>query len=320
MSRAVLWPCLLLAGCAVTSGSATLVRESLRFEVAAPANAGWKHLQTEQFELFTDLPPPEAERAAALLTQSLEGLAAMFGTAKPEFPQRLVVIALADGLDFERRFGRRLAGFAAVNDPETTIVVYGSPDRWFVRTANLVDSTDSVLQHELAHAVLFRYVRRQPTWFAEGMAQYLETFRWLDAHTVVLGEPNLAAWQRYARVRSISMRDVLSWDTYVKRQPEVSGLYGLSWAFVHYALNVEPQRFSQLLAALVEGDDEAFVHTFGPQTDELDQAVHAYLKRGKYGQLTLDVPAHAPVTVKFEATPEPTERLRALEHDLQHMK
>jgi hypothetical protein len=302
---------LLLAGC--TTGSGALRREPLRFEGPSVPGPGWKRLQTADFELFTDLDEAQAQQAAQLLTQSMQGLTAMFGSAKPLVQRKLVVVALADGLEFERRFGPQAWGFAVPGTGETTVCVYGAPDRWFVRGANLVEATHSVLQHELAHAVLSRYVERQPTWFAEGMAQYLETFRWLDADTLVLGEPNVKAWRGYAAVRSVSMKELLAWGSYAQRETEISGRYGLAWAFVHFAINREPQRFSSLLADLVDGHSDAFERSFGEPTEALDQAIYAYLKQGQYSQLRLEVPLTAPAVAKFEPAPQPDERLRELE-------
>ena len=313
MSRSPLLA-LLLLGCA--TGSGEVRRETLRFETATPLPAGWKRLQTADYELLTDLSEDQAQRAAQLLSQSMLGLGAMFGRAKPLVERKLVVVALADSLDFERRFGKRVWGFAAPGPGETTVCLYGAPDRWFVRGANFVNATDSVLQHELAHAVLSRYFATQPTWFAEGMAQYLETFRWLDTETVLLGEPNVQAWRNYAAVRSLSMKDVLEWDSYEKRQAEILGRYGLAWAFVHYAINREPQRYSALLADLVEGHDHAFERTFGAPSEDLDKAIYAYLKQGQYSQLRLKVPPAPPAAAKFEACPEPTSRLQQLEEQM----
>lgn len=295
----------LAAGCA-TTGAGEVRRIALRFEGAAPTTA-WKRVATERFELLTDLPADDARRAAQLLTQSVDGLHAMFGKAPVQVDRKLVVIALADGLEFERRFGRFLWGFAVIESDETTVCLYGPPDRWFVRAANLVEATHSVLQHELAHAVLSRYFVHQPTWFAEGMAQYLETFRWLDERTLLLGEPNLEAWRGYAAVRSIELKDLFSWRSYEQRETETTGYYGLAWALVHWAINREPQRFSAFLSELVEGRRDAFERAFGPLLPELDRAIHQYLKQGQYSKLRLDVPLGAPAPARLEETKAPTE-------------
>lgn len=314
MTRA-LFLSLALVGC-VTSGSGQLRRETLKFEGTAELPAGWKRMKTIDFELLTDLEAGEAQRAAQLLTQSLQGLAAMFGRAQPQTDRKLIVIALRDGLEFERRFGKFVWGFAATAGMETTVCLYGAPNRWFVRSVNFVDATHSVLQHELAHAVLARYFAQQPTWFAEGMAQYLETFRWLDSETVLLGEPNLQAWRSYSAVRSLSMKDAVEWSTYQQNELKIAGLYGLSWAFVHYAINREPQRFSALLEDLIEQHDGAFVKAFGPPSEELDRAIYAYLKQGKYAQLRLKVPLTSPVLVKLEPISAPTQRLDVLQKSM----
>lgn len=303
-----------LGGCATTSGSGDVRRDILRFEGATPTT-GWKRLVTADVEFLTDLDPREAERGAALLTQSLEGLRAMFGKAPVLGHGKLVVIAMRDDLEFERRFGKFLWGFAAVSGGQTTVCLYGAPDRWFVRPANLVDATHSVLQHELAHAVLARYFTWQPRWFAEGMAQYLETFRWVDSETVLLGEPNVKAWNGYAAVRSLSVKDLLRW-TESRNELEEAGFYGLSWAFVYYAINREPERFSALMAGLVEGDD-AFTTNFGTDTTPLDRAIQGYLKHGQFATLRLKVPLKGLTTVKFEPAEAPTERLSALEAAMQ---
>lgn len=315
MSR-LLWLSVALVLTRCATGSGDVRRETLRFEATRPLPAGWKRLQTADYELLTDLAEGQAQRAAQLLSQSMLGLGAMFGHAKPRFDHRLVVIALTDGLEFERRFGKLLWGFTAPGPRETTVCLYGAPDRWFSRGANFVNATDSVLQHELAHAVLSGYFARQPTWFAEGMAQYLETFRWLDGETVLVGEPSAKAWRHYAAARSLTMKDVLGWSDYRQRETEKLGRYGLAWAFVHYAINREPQRFSSLLAELADGHDDAFERTFGAPTEELDREIYAYLKQGQYSQLRLHVPPATPTAVKFEPGAEPTERLHQLEEQM----
>lgn len=300
----------LLAGCATTSGSGSVVRESLRFE-AGPAQAGWKRLQTADFELLTDLDDAEARRAAQLLTQSLEGLRALFGKAPVQRPRTLRVVAMRDDLEFERRFGKYLWGFVAHRQDDSLVCLYGPPDRWFVRPTALTEVTHSVLQHELAHAVLATYFPVQPKWFAEGMAQYLETFRWLDAEQVVVGEPNLKAWQGYAAVRSLSMADLLSW-TASRNDREEEGFYGLSWAFIHWAASREPQRFGELLAAVVNDDAEPVARTFGSELGAIDRAIHAHLKDGQYAKVTLRVPLGAPRSVRLETIPAPLSLLDAL--------
>ena len=68
LSRAPLLGLLLLS-CA--TGSGEVRRETLRFEATTPLAPGWKRLQTADYELLTDLPEDQAQRAAQLLSQSM---------------------------------------------------------------------------------------------------------------------------------------------------------------------------------------------------------------------------------------------------------
>lgn len=106
-----------------------------------------------------------------------------------------------------------------------------------------------MLQHELAHAVLRQYFREQPQWFAEGMAEYLETFRWVEPELVRL---NLGAYREYRAIRSLSVDQLLKWQGSGQRDLEVAGMYGLSWALVHFAINKMPREFGQYMAVLAK--------------------------------------------------------------------
>jgi hypothetical protein len=313
MSRGAWWAVvaalLALSGCA--TGSGDLKREALRFEPSVPETR-WKHVRTTHFELWTDLDAGQAERAALLLSQSLAGLTAMFAKAPVAADATVTVIALKDGLQFEERFGRYTWGFAATSPTGATLYLYGPPDKWFVRGELRYEGVHSVLQHELAHAVLRRYFPVQPLWFSEGMAQYLETYRWLDAETLELGDPNLVAYRSYRAYRSLTLQDMLAWQDLNDRQSTVAGLYGLSWAFIHWARNQQPRRLASFLAQLAQHDVAAFEHAFGEDTDAMDKAIYAYLKQGSYQQLVIKVPLGAPEPARVEAvTPEEEAALRA---------
>lgn len=278
------------SGCVTTTGSGTVVREQLTFAAPPAELPGWKRIVTKEFELVTDLEPALAQRAASLISQSLTGLNAMFARAPVKGQLTVKVIAMADGLDFERRFGKRVGGFAASNATSVTLLLYGPPDKWFEREEVTYDGTQSVVNHELGHAVLRRYFPVQPRWFAEGMAEYLETFRWLDAETVRLGDPNLSAYRTYRAIRSLSVKDLVAWETMnTQRDREVAGHYGLAWAFVHYLRNREAKSLGQYMAVLANGDDEAAWAVFAGREEELDKAIYGYMKQGDYSQFTIKV-------------------------------
>lgn len=233
----------------------------------------------------------------------------MFGRAPVAAEHKLTIIAMRDGLEFERRFGRLTQGIAFTTSEEVTICLYGPPDRWFVRPEVGYEGTESVLNHELAHAVLSRYFVRQTKWFAEGMASYLETYQWLDSETLRLGDPHLGAYRAYRAIRSLSVEDMLEWSSMDERELKVAGLYGLSWAFIHYARNQETRLFGSFLAAVArDGAQAAFEQTFGGRGEALDRAIFAYMKQGQYKQVVIKVPLTAPVTVRVEQASPGVER------------
>jgi len=294
---------LLAGGCA--TGSGELTRTSLAFEPLAAPPSGWLRVETPDFALVTDQSPELAQRAAQLLSQSLIGLRALFGRAPVLVQRELTIYALKDDLDFERRFGRMTWGFAFSKGASSTICLYGPPDRWFVRSDVAYEAKDSVLQHELAHVVLSQYFPSQPHWFAEGLAQFLETFRWLDPETVRFGDPSLTAYRNYRAVRSISVAQMLEWNGRTGRDLEMAGLYGLSWAFVHYALNRMPREFASYMALLVEHDAAtAWYRTFEPVSATLDQAIFKYMSIGAYQFRVVKVPARAPSPASLRAMSE----------------
>src|SRR5262249_49796262 len=137
-------------------------------------------------------------------------------------------------------------------------VMYGNPDQWEHRATLATAETTSILKHELTHHLAAQIFRRQPKWFAEGIAQFLETVRLGDDRkSVILGAVNLQALQKYKTVRSLRVVDALRWDGPLSAMDEMSvhGYYGLSWMIVHWLYNEHPDQFAQLQSLLSKGID-----------------------------------------------------------------
>ena len=302
----------LLVGCATTGGVSTLGdvrRQSLVFDAGDKTSpTRWRSVTTDDFELMSDLSPADIEEAAQAIAQTLAGLKAMFGNAKVAKPGKVTVIALADDMEFEHVFGRLIDGVALPTEHGTTIFMYGKPYRWFRHPVLTQDAKTSVLLHELAHAVLRSYFPTQPRWFAEGLAQYLETYRWVDAENITIGVVNYEALAAYRGVRSLGVADLKKWGTGVGdevRDVTNLGLYGASWAFVHWALNQDQQRFGKYMYLLTQTTpDDAWKQTFEPIEADLDVAVHKYLRIGAYYAVNARVPKVALKRTRVDAVTE----------------
>jgi hypothetical protein len=292
----LLWS-LLAVGCA---GGA-------RAAATSGGGAAWRRLQTEHVDLITDLPEADALTAATGLERTREALlrAAWSKLSSTRQTARLRVVALASGLDFERYFGRDLDGFHTGLNGDT-IVLWGTPKHWERRERVTDVSTTSTFRHELVHHLAAGIYGRQPRWFAEGLAQFLETISIRDDGTkAALGLPNFAASRRYRATRALGVNDALAWGRPLagENEVEVSGLYGLSWMMIAWMFNTQRDAFDAYQAALARGEDpaRAWAASFGSwKLEDMDKALYQYALHGDVTVYNVDL---APADVKPTVAP-----------------
>lgn len=298
MPRVTLLATLVLAGCA----------GHLRDEAAAPAGGGgggWYRLRTDHFDLTTDLPGPIALSTATVLERTRAALlqAAWSRLGNARQTERVRVIVLANEWEFRRYFGRTVDGvYTRVG--AATIVLGGTPSHWEHHIDQSAVFATSKLRHELVHHLAAGIYGRQPRWFSEGLAQFLETITVDDdGSRAVVGHPNLVALRDYYGVRSVGVKDALAWaqPDAAEDEGKVDGLYGLSWLMVHWMFNSQPEAFAAYQLALFRGDESAWEHSFGTQSlDGIDRALHAYVQHGEYLVHTFSLPP-----LVAQATPVP---------------
>jgi len=92
-------------------------------------------------------------------------------TAPIEVPTRVRVVALPTREDVRRVLGTRGVFMMTNLDREPTIVI----------SAEDVNSVPQIVAHELAHMVSYHVLPRQKFWFAEGLAQFVESVATIDA-------------------------------------------------------------------------------------------------------------------------------------------
>ena len=269
-------------------GCASVPRPQLR------ETGGWNQYSSAHFELQTDLGPSDVRRAMQYLEQARTALLA---TAWPgiQFPEatKIQVTVLSDGLEFERLFTRHVAGFFTTRNFATRLVMYGDPDHWERHVTGNAELGDSVLKHELVHRLASYLYLRQPRWFTEGLARFLETVRVSpDGRTATLGIVNLAALRSFSAQRTISVADALAWGGPRDRNPSPERtyvLYSVSWALVHWLYNQHPSQFATFQQELARGADPtaAWTHMFPRSTlEEIDREVYAYTRHGEFQKFT----------------------------------
>jgi Flp pilus assembly protein TadD len=281
-----------LAGCATLHGA------------GASSDTDWHRVTTSHFVLRTDFDDQTALAAAKKLEATRDDL---ISAAWPSFHfpdgARTEVFVLSNGLDFERFFSRKATGLFSGGD-RPTFFLHGHPDRWDERSTLAAEST-SVVRHEMAHQLAAAVYAHEPRWFAEGIAQFLETVHESDDHkSVIVGAVNVEALRTYNTFRTTSVRQLLEWTEEVSAlsDAESHGLYGLSWMLVHFLYNTRPDPFARYQVELSKGTEparawEAAFANVNP--DSLDSEIQNYSKRGDYEEFSLPLRS-TPVTAAAE--------------------
>jgi tetratricopeptide (TPR) repeat protein len=112
----------------------------------------------------------------------------------------------------------------------------------------------AMLAHEITHDLLARTYRRQPRWFIEGLAVYMESVDVEEAGArVVVGRPPPLRMERVQKT-TVSVAELLYWDGTPGVHPGVD-FYASAWVLVHWLVHERPDAFAQLRRHLAEGDD-----------------------------------------------------------------
>ena len=263
---------------------------------AADATAGWTEVRTEHITLKSDLGKEESARAALAVERTRTALlAAAWPGAKLLQPERVDVVVFARQMDFLHYFGANLIGLFFYDQYPPIAFLFGPPEKWEKRATVAMEETTSVLKHEMSHHLAAYFYRRQPKWFSEGLAQYLETLRISeDGKSATLGEVNLVAMAKYNRFPQ-NVADVLAWSGKLEAKDvtQVLGLYGTSWLLVHWLNNVHPEEFARYQTLLAKGidPDKAWKIVFPNLTNsELDILLYQYVRTGEYHYFVVPIP------------------------------
>ncbi|HVH44165.1 MAG TPA: DUF1570 domain-containing protein, partial [Labilithrix sp.] len=281
-----------LVGCAAAKGGKGVATDAAKQPAVVSDEPKWTRLQSEHFDLATDLGETDALRAAeALETTRAAMLSAAWPGASDALAARTSVVVFQDGLDFLHFFENIAAIYVQLVRP--TIVLWGKPDYWEQKTGVNAEASSSLLRHELTHRLASAIYVRQPRWFSEGLAQFLETLTVsADGTTATLGEVDPDALRSYRRVR-VSASDALAWQSYAEAdQKTLQGLYGISWLMVHFLYDKRGNEFDAFQRALIRGvaPEQAWKKSFGALPPEvLDAQLFEYAKRASFKKVAIPI-------------------------------
>ena len=269
---------------AVASGLALAGCAGIPPTFRCPAHGGppWREMATEHYLLRTDLPGPEAAELVGRIERLRAAVAAGLPGGAPGPPGRVDVVAFRTLEEYQP--------FSPDNALGYYIRYEGGPPR-IVVPGEIGPWQRAMLAHELTHDFLAGKYRRQPRWFAEGLAVYMESVETDASGSVVtVGAPPPERLER-ARSSPVPVAELLEWDGSRGRRPAVD-YYASSWLLMHWLVEERPRAFEALVRELSAGSPpEAAWHAALPEFDpdrpgglselDADLARHARAKLGR---------------------------------------
>lgn len=270
----------LLALALLASGCAT---PGLAFRCPARGGPEWRELASDHFVVRTDLPRREAAALLARLERVRAAVSAALFAGAPAVPGRVEVIAFRS-VEAYRRFA-----------PEGATGYYlrhaGGPPR-IVLTGEVTPTQRGLLAHELTHHFLSGVFQRQPRWFAEGLAVYLESLGEDDpGGRLRVGAPPIARLER-VRAAPVPVQELLAWDGSAQG-PGALDRYAASWLLVHWLVHRRPAAFAALQRSFAAGEPPAdawraalpaYDPAAGGSLAALDRELADYARRPVEGQ------------------------------------
>jgi tetratricopeptide (TPR) repeat protein len=247
-----------------------------------PARGGptWRELTSEHFVVDTDRQSGGARALVEELEIARAALVAAAFRGAVDPPGRLHVVAFDRREDLPDPVPEEVLGWFGVDLGGEPLVVMAG-----VKFKAIHDT----VAHELAHQLAATLFVRQPRWFSEGIATYLETVT-ADGDRVLLGAASRQR-RREAGIFKASSAQLFAWTGELEPR-----YYGNAWLLVHFLVNQRGGRFSAYQVRLSRAEDPvaAWAAEF-PEYDpgrpgaleRLDGDLTRYAEAGQYTVVSL---------------------------------
>jgi Flp pilus assembly protein TadD len=262
-------------------------------------NAGdWHEYRSKHFVVDTDVARFKAEMLVSRLEKMHALVVAALVGEQVEIPGRVRVIALSDPARFRELAGAShvAAYFGRSRTGEPTIVLPVAG----------VEADAEVVAHELAHHVSWYLFPRQPLWFSEGLAGFVETVASQEAPrdaplgshigdraapAASAGAVSLAMAQAVHEARPFAAKELFEWRRSAD-DDRLGSLHAWSWLLYHWLWNTRSKQFTDYCNRLSNAEDPARAwRSAFPELDparpgalaELESAIARYRRDGRYG-------------------------------------
>ena len=274
------------------------------------AKGQWHELRTPRFAVWTDGDPELARSLVVDLERFHQLLRVQSAAEEREAAPPLRVFVAKDHATFLAltEASRELRGLFRVTMRGNYAIIDGTT------TANasvLEVGSRTLLFHEYTHSMLAASGARVPSWYNEGLAEYMSTteFRADGRYTVGCAPQYRAAWMK--SVQWLPLQRVLEVDNVASlplagspRQPSDS--YAQSWYAVHY-FQADPARKLQLNEYLKLWNEgvppaDAVQRAFKISVADLDRLLQGYAAQPAF-ECTAVAPAQPLTLPQVAATP-----------------
>ncbi|MFN0061523.1 MAG: DUF1570 domain-containing protein [Myxococcaceae bacterium] len=244
-------------------------------------SAQWWTVQTEHFTLRTNLDASAAEGAARELELLRSALLGALFSENLSPAGKLSAVIFRDPEELTEFVQREVDGFVT-STPAGPLLVAASQGG-LLRDSKL---RRAALVHELAHYLSAFVLLRQPRWFSEGLAEYLESAE-IEAggRGVVLGRVNEDNLKLLRRVGPLGIDMLWAWDVDGSQPVDSAQHYASAWLWIHFLRHAEPVRYEAFERRLRKADDplDAFESAFsGVSAGALTDRAYDYLRRGEF--------------------------------------
>jgi hypothetical protein len=258
---------------------------SLNTRAVCPAEGGqaWHEVRSAHFRVRTNLDPAEARKVTLNLERFRRALLLIW-TRDFDPPGLIEAIVLRTRVQRQEFFAAAYGGFYASTDDGLSIVMDGDGDVFYGKAVG-----ERIQAHVLAHHLSRFVLLRQPRWFAEGLASFLESAHLSEDGTkAVFGQPHLESLGYVRRKPAMTLEELWRWDQERSTIKDAAGHYASSWLWFYYLLNEHGERFTDFQMRLARAEDprKAFEVAFAGAGD-LEEGRRSYLKKGTFGIWTL---------------------------------
>jgi tetratricopeptide (TPR) repeat protein len=255
-----------------------------------PAWARWTRLASRHFVFVGDASERDIRNIAQRLEMFREVVGRVFSDSATNTTVPTVVMVFQNDRSFtpfKPVFQGRPVAVAGYFSP-------GEDLNYIAVNAEQEAQAAGIIFHEYAHFLIANAVGNAPPWVGEGLAEFYETFESSNGKSATIGMPsryNLGLLQETSTWLPVEQLIAVNHDSALYNEGDRRSLfYAQSWAFVHYLTFGAPERDGQLrkyLAAVTQGEPDAFHRVFGTDDAGLLNAVQRYVRSFRMSVLRL---------------------------------